>query len=139
VGRFKDDLTIRIRIDTSGCRFFLEAIARGGQRGRFPLSSQNISRRTDPFTQITEPYRNADPTKFVKEEFAAGSFAAYMRNPDYKPAKGIPNWTSGAKSRAFRAVGMDRHARNRPPPPPRCAPGRSTGMKQVQPRSGSAN
>jgi peptide/nickel transport system substrate-binding protein len=93
----KDDLTIRITL-TRPVPIFLEAIARGSASIPF-IIPEHIA-KTDPFTQITDP-TGCGPYKFVREEFVAGSFAAYARNPDYKPAKGTPDWTSGAKIAHF--------------------------------------
>ena len=93
----KDDLTIRITL-TQPVPIFLEAIARGSASIPF-IIPEHIA-KTDPYTQITDP-TGCGPYKFVKEEFTPGTFAAYARNPDYKPAKGAPDWNSGAKVAHF--------------------------------------
>lgn len=95
-----DDRTIRITL-TQPIPIFLEAITRGSASVPFILP-EHIA-KTDPYTQITDA-TGSGPFKFLKGEFIAGQFAAYARNPEYVPAQGAPDWTSGGKIAHFERI-----------------------------------
>ena len=96
----KDDRTLRIKL-TQPIPIFLEAIARGSASIPF-IIPEHIA-KTDPYTQITDG-TGSGPYKFVKSEFVPGQLAVYVRNPDYIPAKGAPDWTSGGKVAHFERI-----------------------------------
>jgi peptide/nickel transport system substrate-binding protein len=52
--------------------------------------------RTDPFKQITDTI-GSGPFRFVREEFDPGHKVVYVKNQDYAPRSGPPNWASGGK------------------------------------------
>lgn len=92
-----DDRTLRIKL-TQPIPIFLEAIARGS--ASIPFIIPEHLAKTDPYTQIADA-TGSGPYKFVKEEFVPGQLAVYVRNKDYVPAKGTPDWTSGGKIAHF--------------------------------------
>ena len=95
-----DDRTFRISL-TQPIPIFLEAITRGSASIPF-IIPEHIA-KTDPYTQVTDA-TGSGPYRFVKEEFLPGQLAVYARNPDYIPAKGVPDWTSGGKVAHFERI-----------------------------------
>ncbi|MCW3473751.1 ABC transporter substrate-binding protein [Limobrevibacterium gyesilva] len=59
--------------------------------------------RTDPFTQISE-YVGSGPYRFLRDEWVAGSRAAYGRFDKYVPIERPPEFTSGGKVANFDRV-----------------------------------
>ncbi|WP_376096118.1 ABC transporter substrate-binding protein [Roseomonas sp. CCTCC AB2023176] len=52
--------------------------------------------KTDPFTQITE-FVGSGPFSFPRDQWISGSQAIYLRNENYRPRSGAPNFVSGGK------------------------------------------
>lgn len=91
-----DDRTIRIRLTR---RFppLLEAISKQGGLAAFMMPERLA--RTDPYTQITEMV-GSGPYRFLKDEYLAGTRAAYARFEGYVPRDEPSDYMAGGK-RAF--------------------------------------
>jgi len=59
--------------------------------------------KTDPFKPITESV-GSGPFRFLKDEFVAGSSAAWSKFENYLPRQEPPEWTSGGKVAHFDRV-----------------------------------
>jgi peptide/nickel transport system substrate-binding protein len=59
--------------------------------------------KTDPFKAITEAI-GSGPFRFLKDEFVAGSSAAWEKNDDYVPRQEPAEWTSGGKIAHFQRI-----------------------------------
>jgi peptide/nickel transport system substrate-binding protein len=59
--------------------------------------------KTDPFKAITEVI-GSGPFRFLKDEFVAGSSAAWEKFDGYVPRQERPEWTSGGKVANFQRV-----------------------------------
>jgi peptide/nickel transport system substrate-binding protein len=93
----QDDRTIRIRLKKP-FPLLIQAIA---QQNSFIMPERLA--KTDPFKAITEIV-GSGPYRFLKDEFVAGSSAAWARNPDYVPRQEAPEWTSGGKVAHFERI-----------------------------------
>ena len=58
---------------------------------------------TDPFKAITEAV-GSGPFRFLKDEFVAGSSAAWVKNDAYVPRQEPAEWTSGGKIAYFQRI-----------------------------------
>jgi peptide/nickel transport system substrate-binding protein len=92
-----DDKTLVIKLKRP-IPIFIEAIARAGSSVPF-MMPEHVA-KTDPYKTITE-YIGSGPYKFLKDEYVAGAFSAYARNPDYVPRQEPAEWTSGGKVAHF--------------------------------------
>jgi peptide/nickel transport system substrate-binding protein len=61
-----------------------------------PFIMPQRTAKTGPFQQITDTV-GSGPFKFVREEFEPGHKAVYVKNNDYVPRSGPPDWASGGK------------------------------------------
>jgi len=93
----QDDRTLKIVL-TRPVPIFLEAITRGS--ASVPFILPEYIAKTDPFKQITDA-TGCGPYKFNADEFVAGSFASYAKNPDYVPRSEPAEYTSGGKLAHF--------------------------------------
>jgi peptide/nickel transport system substrate-binding protein len=59
--------------------------------------------KTDPFKAITEVV-GSGPFRFLKDEFVAGSSAAWQKNDAYVPRQESAEWTSGGKVAHFQRI-----------------------------------
>ena len=59
--------------------------------------------KTDPFKAITEIV-GSGPFRFLKDEFVAGSSAAWEKFDGYVPRQEAPEWTSGGKVAHFQRI-----------------------------------
>jgi peptide/nickel transport system substrate-binding protein len=59
--------------------------------------------KTDPFKSVTEIV-GSGPFRFMKDEFVAGSSAAWEKYEGYVPRQEPPEWTSGAKIANFQRI-----------------------------------
>jgi peptide/nickel transport system substrate-binding protein len=59
--------------------------------------------KTDPFKAITEVV-GSGPFRFLKDEFVAGSAAAWEKFDGYVPRQEPPEWTSGGKAAHFQRI-----------------------------------
>jgi peptide/nickel transport system substrate-binding protein len=59
--------------------------------------------KTDPFKAITEVV-GSGPFRFLKDEFVAGSSAAWEKNDAYVPRQEPAEWTSGGKIAHFQRI-----------------------------------
>ena len=59
--------------------------------------------KTDPFKAITEAV-GSGPFRFLKDEFVAGSSAAWAKNDAYVPRQEPAEWTSGGKIARFERI-----------------------------------
>ena len=59
--------------------------------------------KTDPYKAITEIV-GSGPFRFVKDEFVAGSSAAWEKFDGYMPRQEAPDWTTGGKIANFQRI-----------------------------------
>jgi len=89
----QDDKTVKVTLKKP-FPLLVEAIAKADAVVAFIMPERLA--KTDPFKNIPEVI-GSGPFKFVKEEFIAGSSAAYTKNPDYVPRQEKADWTAGGK------------------------------------------
>jgi len=92
-----DDGTVKITLK----RPFPLLIQAIGQQNSFIMPERLA--KTDPFKAIPEVI-GSGPYRFLKDEFVAGSSAAYSRFDGYVPRQEAPEWTSGGKVAHFERV-----------------------------------
>ncbi|HEX4170937.1 MAG TPA: ABC transporter substrate-binding protein [Acetobacteraceae bacterium] len=88
-----DDRTIKVTLKQP-FPLLIEAIAKADAQIAFMMPERLA--KTDPFKTITEIV-GSGPYRFVKEEFVAGSSAAWAKFDGYVPRQEPPEWTSGGK------------------------------------------
>ena len=98
--RAADDRTIEIKL-TKPFPLLLDAIAKPDANVAFIMPERLA--KTDANTQIAE-VTGSGPFRFLKDEFIAGSRAAYARFDGYQPRQEAPDWTSGGKVANFNRV-----------------------------------
>lgn len=87
------DNTFTIHLKTP---FPLILHALGKLSSNVPFMMPERLAKTDPFQQISEE-DGSGPFKFVKSEWAPGSKAVFVKNPDYVPRKEPPSFAAGGK------------------------------------------
>jgi peptide/nickel transport system substrate-binding protein len=85
-----DDRTVKVTLKKP-FPLLVQAIA---QQNSF-IMPERVA-KTDPFKAITEIV-GSGPFRFLKDEFVAGSGAAWARFEGYVPRQEAPEWTSGGK------------------------------------------
>jgi peptide/nickel transport system substrate-binding protein len=92
-----DDRTVKITLKKP-FPLLIQAIA---QQTSF-IMPERVA-KTDPFKAIEEIV-GSGPFRFLKDQFVAGSSAAWARFDGYVPRKEPPEWTSGAKVANFERI-----------------------------------
>ncbi len=92
-----DDRTIKVTLKRP-FPLLLEAIAKPDAQIAFMMPERVA--KTDPFKAITEIV-GSGPYRFMKDEFVAGSSAAWEKFDGYVPRQETPEWTSGGKIANF--------------------------------------
>ncbi len=88
-----DDKTIKVTLKQP-FPLLIEAFAKPD--AQIPFMMPERLAKTDPFKGVTDMV-GSGPFRFVKDEFVAGSSAAYVKNTAYVPRQEPPDWTSGGK------------------------------------------
>lgn len=91
---FADDKTIKITLKRP-FPLLIDAIAVGTSF----IMPERLT-RTDPFKPVPEII-GSGPFRFIKEDFVAGSGAAWEKFDGYVPRQEAPEWTSGGKVANF--------------------------------------
>jgi peptide/nickel transport system substrate-binding protein len=94
-----DDRTIRITLKKP---FPLLIAALAAPNGNAFMMPERLA-STDPFKAITEAV-GSGPFRFLKDEFVAGSSAAWEKFDGYVPRQEPPEWTSGGKVANFQRI-----------------------------------
>jgi peptide/nickel transport system substrate-binding protein len=94
-----DDRTIRITLKKP---FPLLIAALAAPNGNAFMMPERLA-STDPFKAITEAV-GSGPFRFLKDEFVAGSSAAWGKFDGYVPRQEPPEWTSGGKVANFQRI-----------------------------------
>jgi peptide/nickel transport system substrate-binding protein len=94
-----DDRTIRITLRKP---FALLIDALAAPNGNCFMMPERLA-KTDPFKAITEAV-GSGPFRFLKDEFVAGSSAAWEKNDSYVPRQEPAEWTSGGKLANFQRI-----------------------------------
>ena len=89
-----DDRTVKVTLKKP-FPLLIQAIA---QQNSFIMPERLA--KTDPFKAITEIV-GSGPFRFLKDEFVAGSSAAWARYDGYVPRQEAPEWSSGGKVAHF--------------------------------------
>jgi peptide/nickel transport system substrate-binding protein len=95
-----DDKTIKITLKQP-FPLLIEALAKPDAQIAFMMPERLAN--TDPFKGVTEMI-GSGPFRFLKDEFVAGSSAAYAKNADYVPRQEAPDWTAGGKVVHFERI-----------------------------------
>ncbi len=95
-----DDRTIKVTLKQP-FPLLIDAIAKPDAQIAFMMPERMA--KTDPFKPVTEMI-GSGPFRFLKDEFVAGSAAAYAKNDAYQPRQEAPNWTSGGKVANFERI-----------------------------------
>lgn len=94
---FADDRTVKITLKRP-FPLLIQAIA---QQNSFIMPERLA--KTDPFKAIGEVV-GSGPYRFLKDEFVAGSAAAWARFDGYVPRQEAPEWTAGGKVAHFERI-----------------------------------
>ncbi|HET7881818.1 MAG TPA: ABC transporter substrate-binding protein [Acetobacteraceae bacterium] len=92
-----DDRTIKVTLKRP-FPLLIEAIAKPDAQIAFMMPER--SAKTDPFKPVTEMV-GSGPYRFMKDEFNAGSSAAWEKFDGYVPRQEPPDWTTGGKVANF--------------------------------------
>jgi peptide/nickel transport system substrate-binding protein len=95
-----DDRTIKITLKQP-FPLLIDAIAKPDAQVAFMMPERLA--KTDPFKSIAEVV-GSGPFRFLKDEFVAGSSAAWAKFDGYVPRQETPEWTSGAKIARFQRI-----------------------------------
>jgi peptide/nickel transport system substrate-binding protein len=95
-----DDRTIKITLKQP-FPLLIDAIAKPDAQIAFMMPERLA--KTDPFKAFTEMV-GSGPYRFLKDEFVAGSSAAYARNDAYVPRQEPAEWSSGGKHANFQRI-----------------------------------
>jgi peptide/nickel transport system substrate-binding protein len=96
---FADDRTIKITLKKP-FPLLIDAIA--SPNGASFMMPERLA-KTDPFKAITEAV-GSGPYRFLKDEFVAGSSAAWEKNDAYVPRREPAEWSSGGKVAHFQRI-----------------------------------
>ena len=94
-----DDKTIKVTLKKP-FPLLIDAIA--APTGNAFMMPERLA-KTDPFKPITEAV-GSGPFRFLKDEFVAGSSAAYAKNDAYVPRQELAEWSSGGKVANFQRI-----------------------------------
>jgi peptide/nickel transport system substrate-binding protein len=95
-----DDRTIKITLKQP-FPLLIEAIAKPDALIAFMMPERLA--KTDPYKSISEMV-GSGPFRFLKDEFVAGSSAAWAKFDGYQPRQEMPEWTSGGKVANFQRI-----------------------------------
>src|SRR3984957_19990476 len=95
-----DDRTIKVTL-RQPFPLLIDAIAKPDAQIAFMMPERLA--RTDPYQTITEIV-GSGPFRFVKDEFVAGSSAAWEKFDGYAPRPEPAEWTSGGKAAHFQRI-----------------------------------
>lgn len=95
-----DDRTIKITLKQP-FPLLIDAIAKPDAQVAFMMPERLAA--TDPFKAISEVI-GSGPFRFLKDEFNAGSSAAYAKFDGYVPRQERPEWTTGGKIANFERI-----------------------------------
>ncbi len=95
-----DDRTIKITLKQP-FPLLIDAIAKPDAQIAFMMPERLA--KTDPFKAVTEIV-GSGPYRFVKDEFNAGSSAAWEKFDGYVPRQEPPEWTAGGKIANFQRI-----------------------------------
>jgi peptide/nickel transport system substrate-binding protein len=95
-----DDRTIKVSLKQP-FPLLIDAIAKADAQIAFMMPERLA--KTDPYKAITEIV-GSGPFRFVKEDFVAGSSAAWMKFDGYVPRQEAPDWTTGGKVANFQRI-----------------------------------
>ena len=95
-----DDRIIKITLKRP-FPLLIDAIAKPDAQIAFMMPERLA--KNDPFKTITEVV-GSGPFRFLKDEFVAGSSAAYAKFDGYVPRQEAPDWTTGGKVANFERV-----------------------------------
>ena len=93
-----DDKTVKITLKKKPFPLLIDAIALQNS-----LMMPERFATTYLFKAITEAI-GSGPFRFLKDEFVAGSSAAWKKNDDYVPRQEPAEWTSGGKIAHFQRI-----------------------------------
>ncbi len=95
-----DDRTIKVSLKQP-FPLLIDAIAKADAQIAFMMPERLA--KTDPYKAITEIV-GSGPFRFVKEDFVAGSSAAWTKFDGYVPRQEAPDWTTGGKVANFQRI-----------------------------------
>ena len=95
-----DDRTIKVTL-RQPFPLLIDAIAKPDAQIAFMMPERLA--KTDPYQTITEIV-GSGPFRFVKDEFVAGSSAAWEKFDGYIPRQEAPDWTTGGKIANFQRI-----------------------------------
>ena len=124
-----DDRTIKITLKKP---FPLLITAIAAPTGNAFMMPERLA-KTDPFKAITEAV-GSGPYRFLKDEFVAGSSAAWEKFDGYVPRQEPAEWSSGGKVAHFQRVEW-KSSLTQPPRRQRCRAGRWIGTSRRNPTS----
>jgi peptide/nickel transport system substrate-binding protein len=95
-----DDRTIKVTLKQP-FPLLIDAIAKPDAQIAFMMPERLA--KTDPYQTITEIV-GSGPFRFAKDEFVAGSSAAWEKFDGYMPRQETPDWTTGGKIANFQRI-----------------------------------